>query len=290
MTLSLLATIHGANQALAVPSASAWNNLGCIKVLLEYGAPASSRNNEAFSALDYAFSTTLSREFALAIREANEERRSRRNNSQLSNTGGPSTPSYFRTLANKGSFMTVFSDEVGRSVGTPPDPSTPPPPQFHLTTPEPRSPSGSMWSSASERPSKGGFAGMGQRMGASHRMSLSTPKRDGSPMLSPMQTQGDSSMSPPETKGLERSLSSRSSPSAGRSRTSSTLGAASSRPVVPALHIPDISSQQRDRQKSSVWDTSDAVFIDSPTSMRSLVPPPMPRSAGVDGLALGRPI
>lgn len=264
--------------------------MGCIKVLLEFGAPASSRNNEAFTALDYAFSTTLSREFALAIRETNEARRARRiqgTSGQESRSGsgtgpglGPGGTGYFRTLANKGSFVTVFSEETGRNgVGSPSGPSTPP--QFHLTTPEARSPSSSMWSLPSDRQARQTYPEQGLVP------ARQTPRKDQasyhtSPHLSPTPPPAQLRQHSSEmTRRMERSSSNQSTPSEGRSRTKSAFE--SRRPNIPAIHIPDARSNDLflpDERQSKVFD--------SPVSMRSIVPPP--RSAVPDSIALGKPL
>lgn len=179
---------------------------------------------------------------------------------------GPGGTGYFRTLANKGSFVTVFSEEAStgagsgsrnNNIGSPViqggGPSTPP--QFHLTTPEARSPSSSMWSlpSSDRQPKTHAYPEQGLVPSSSRQ----TPRKDQanhnynqtSPHLSPMPTPPPSSLhrNPhSETYSLdpqfhprriERSSSNRSTPSEGRSRINSAFE--SRRPNIPAIHIPD---------------------------------------------------
>lgn len=278
-------------------SASAWNNLGCIKVLLDYGAPSSSRNNEAFSALDYAFSTTLAKEFTLAIRETNDARKNRR--AAQTEPGYGNGSGNGRGLGPKSSFNTVLSDDAATRPGSA-GPSTPP--NFLLHTPEPKSPS-STWSFNSDNPHSAN-ASLGFARANQHP---STPRKVNSPPSSPHPSRNlapspNQLQLPPVTSSsslsnvrnfFHRSSSIESSPSAGKRRagtgdsggTSPLSSNAQTRPVVPALRIPgsgaSTPSHSPERREGDY-----AVVLDSPLPMTGTIPPPQPVRTPV----LGRPI
>lgn len=186
---------------------------------------------------------------------------------------GPGGTGYFRTLANKGSFVTVFSEEASTGagsgsrnhIGSPIIPGGGPstPPQFHLTTPEARSPSSSMWSlpSSDRQPKTHPYPEQGlvpsssrqtprkdQASSLNHNYNQTSPHLSPTPTPPPMSSlhRNPPSHSVSETypldpqsypRRIERSSSNRSTPSEGRSRTNSAFE--SRRPNIPAIHIPD---------------------------------------------------
>lgn len=114
-------------------SASAWNQIACIRILiLDYDCPPGIRNAQGFTPLEYAYSTTLAREFGDLIRELSEGRRAM---GRL--RGGPSPALGYRqsygTLATSDDGASSYAGAAGR-LGTGP--------YLHAggTSPEPRSP------------------------------------------------------------------------------------------------------------------------------------------------------
>lgn len=147
-------------------SASAWNQIECIRILLDFGCPPGVRNNQGFTALEYAYSATLAREFQDAIRETYEGKRTfqqRRNEGSFTSVDPPSSAIMqvdTRGLRYRPSYGTLFSDDASTSgsytgragrlgYGYQP-PGTPQ--HLHIataTTPEPKSP-GSTFSYTSD--------------------------------------------------------------------------------------------------------------------------------------------
>ncbi|KAJ9124273.1 hypothetical protein QFC22_001073 [Naganishia vaughanmartiniae] len=149
--------------------ASAWNQIDCVRVLLDYGCPSGVRNNYGFTALEYAYSSTLAREFQEAIRDRSEGRKSRPvggNTNQPERGGNGHDP---HTLRYRPSYATLFSDDVGSSAGSYNGgmgrlgynaPITPQQLQ-NVTTPEPKSP-GSTFSYSGDIPAANVGLGMGR--------------------------------------------------------------------------------------------------------------------------------
>lgn len=58
--------------------ASAWNALPCVRELLEAGCQHAARNNAGFTALEYAYSASMRRDFEAALKEIGADRRQQR--------------------------------------------------------------------------------------------------------------------------------------------------------------------------------------------------------------------